>query len=204
MSRSSLTVGDTGGLISLALPLASPEYDHEAGAEPFGLLLTNYEVTVPDDVYRELEGLAADDGGTLLGNGEPSTGPTESELTAAAARVGTEARGAGYDVSDPYRSAATHDEPPSWGLDSGETAAIVQANHRNADSLLSDDFKSKADIVKRLDGNVEWLSSFDVLVEMTENGLLSPPDGREVAETIIRARNWENQPYAQRIVLKHL
>lgn len=204
MSEPRLTVGDTGGLLSLALPLASPGYDHEDGVEPFGLFLTNYEVTVPDDVSRELDGLATEEDGTLLGNDEPPTEPTESELTASAAKIVAEARGAGYDVRDPYRSSANHDEPPSWGLDDGETAAIVQANHLDADGMLSDDFKSKAKIVTHLDDDVEWLSSFDLLVEMKENGLLSLEDGRELAETIVRARNWENQPYVQRIVLKRL
>lgn len=204
MSEPRLTVGDTGGLISLALPLVSPSYDHEDGVEPFGLFLTNYDVTVPDDVYRELDGLATEEDSTLLGNDEPPTEPTESDLTASAAKIVAEAEGAGYDVSDPYRNSAGHDEPPSWGLDGGETAAIVQANHLDADGMLSDDFKSKAKIVTHLDDGVEWLSSFDLLVEMKENGLLSLEDGRELAETMIRARNWENQPYVQRIVLKRL
>lgn len=204
MSEPRLTVGDTGGLISLALPLVSPVYDHEDGVEPFGLFLTNYDVTVSEDVSRELNGLATDEDGTLLGNGEPPTTPTESELTAAAAEVVAGARNAGYDVSDPYQNSANHDEPPSWGLDGGETAAIVQANNLGADGMLCDDFKSKTKIVTHLDDSVEWLSSFDLLVEMNENGLFSFEEGRELAETIIRARNWENQPYVQKLVLKRL
>lgn len=204
MSEPSVTVGDTGGLLSLALPLVSPTYDHEEGVEPFGLFLTNYDVTVPEDVYGELRGLATDEDGTLLGNDDPPTDPTEAELTTAAAKVVTGAEGIGYDVSNPYQCSANHDEPPSWGLDGGETAAIVQANYLDADGMVSDDFKSKTKIVTRLDGTVEWLSSFDLLVEMKENDLFSPAEGRELAQTIIDARNWENQPYVQRVVLKHL
>lgn len=204
MSGPSVTVGDTGGLISLALPLVSPNYNHENGVEPFGLFLTNYDVTIPEDVFGELTGLATDEDGTLLGNDDPPDEPTEEELTAAAAKFVKGTKGAGYSVIDPYQYSADHDEPPSWGLDGGETAAIVQANSLDADGMVSDDFKSKSKIVSHLDDDVEWLSSFDLLVEMKENKLYSLRAGRELAETIIDARKWKNQPYVQKIVFKHL
>lgn len=204
MAVPSITVGDTGGLISLAIPLVAPDYHHGNNVEPLGLFLTNYDVTVPRGVFDELYGLANEADGTLLGSDEPPSQPDESQFAAAAAEVVTQAEGSGYEVRDPYAGADGRDDPPDWGLDAGETAAIVQANRIDADAMVSDDFKSKAAILRRLGGSTEWLSSFDVIVEMKENGLFSKQEGREVAEVIIAARNWEEQPYVQKTVLRRL
>lgn len=189
--------------MSLALPMVSPEYDHETDVEPFGLFLTNYDVRVPADVFDELRGLASEADGTILGDGRPPATPTTEELAVAAADVVTAAEGNGYVVSDPYENSPDHDEAPSWGLDDGETAAIVQANYVEASGMMSDDFKSKTAILRHLDDEVEWLSSFDLLVEMWSNDLFSKQEGRSVANTIAGARDWKNQPYVQNVIFKH-
>ncbi len=204
MTKPSITIGDTGGLISLAIPIVAPKYDHESDAEPFGLFLTNYDVTVPRDVFDELYGLASQADGTLLGDGDPPSSPTSEAFAFAAASVVTAAEGSGYEGRDAYTDEGSRDEPPDWKLDDGEIAAIVQANRIEADSMVSDDFKSETEICKHLDDSVEWLSSFDVLVEMKENDLLTKTEGREVADVIVDAREWEQQPDVQAVILRHL
>ncbi|WP_135824864.1 hypothetical protein [Halorussus ruber] len=200
----SITVGDTGGLISLAIPVVAPEYHHGDNVEPFGLFLTNYDVTIPQTIFDELYGLASEADETLLGNGESPPKPDSDRLVAAAAAVVTKAEGNGYEVREPYAGEEGHDDPPDWDLDGGETAAIVQANGIEADAMVSDDFKSKTAILRRLNETTEWLSSFDVLVEMSEGGLVSKREGQAVAEVIVNARNWEEQPYVQKTILRRL
>lgn len=181
------TVADTCSLVSLAIPLSHRNYDHNANPDPLRLFLSTHTVALPEQVLNganELKGMAQ------YNDLEGCAASNIRQLST-------------YHTQDPLALGSAPDSLPNWGLDDGETAAILLANVANYDYMISDEFTNRGTISAKL-GSPDWLSTPDLIVDFVSNGMMTKREGREVLNLIEKERSWTNQPYVQRLKRRHL
>ena len=173
-------VADTCALVSLAIPKADATYDTTSEPDPLQFLLTDCEVTVPIQVNNELQEMAGYD-----------------DIHAAAA-TNVLAASEHFAVSEPLLRDGTPDSLPAYGLDEGETAAIVLANTLDSDGLLTDEFNSLARIHAVVD-DVTIVPTPRLFREYASEGQLTTAQARKLIETIEPHRSWSDNSYVQKI-----
>jgi len=175
-------VADTSALVSLAVPRADAGVDTDT-PDPFQYLLTSCEVFVPPEVVTELRDLTQ-----------------YQDIHAAAANNVLAARGH-YTVKHPYDRDDTPDSRPTFGLDDGETDAIVLANSLGVDGFLTDEFGgTNFPLIHAVLQGPRIVPTPRLIVEYARNGHLTHEAGRRLITTISPHRSWENSPYVTQLL----
>ncbi|MFW6435426.1 MAG: hypothetical protein ACOCY1_03500 [Halovenus sp.] len=173
-------VADTCALVSLAIPKADATYDTAVDPDPLQYLLTGCDVTVPTQVEIELREMAG------------------YEDIHAAAATNVRAASAHYSVVDPLDCEDAPDTLPTYGLDEGETAAIVLANAIDVDALLTDEFNQLARIHALIENSM-LVPTPRLIRDYARVGYLSDVEVQQLIETIGGHRSWEQNNYVQAI-----
>jgi predicted nucleic acid-binding protein len=174
-------VADTCALVSLAIPKADTTYDTAVDPDPLQYLLTGCDVTVPTQVEAELREMAGYD-----------------DVHAAAA-TNVRAASKHYAVVDPLDHEDAPEALPTYGLDEGETAAIVLANGLGVDGLLTDEFNQLARIHALVEG-ARLVPTPRLLRDYARNGHLTDAQARRLVETIAPHRSWGENSYVQAVL----
>lgn len=178
-------VADTSALVSLAVPAAAPEYDAGANPDPLQYLLTSCAVVVPTAVVAELRDISQhqDIHGEAAGN-------------VLAARNH-------FRVDDPYDRDDTPDSRPAFGLDDGETDAIVLANGRAVDGVVIDEFGGvNFGLIHAVLERPRIVPTPRLICDYARNGHLTGDEARSLITTIGSHRSWENSPYVTQLLEK--
>lgn len=171
-------VADTSALVSLAVPSADARYDTDANPDPLQHLLTGHTVSVPTEVRTELREIARYD-----------------DLTAAAA-TNVRSASAHYTVCDPYDREDTPDERPAFGVDAGETDAIVLGNALDTDAVLTDEFGSTDfALLHAASTGPRLVTAPRLLRDYALDGHLSEQAARDLLELIGEERSWSESGY---------
>ncbi|WP_136717324.1 hypothetical protein [Halorientalis salina] len=175
-------VADTSALVSLAIPKADGAYDTDSNPDPLQYLLTSCAVSIPTQVRAELQNIAQ-----------------YSDIDGAAA-ANVLAASDHYTVEDPLQRSETPPALPEWGLDGGETAALVLANALGVDAFLTDEFagSSFALIHARL-ADATVVTTPRLLRDYAYTGHLSESDARTILDVIGRHRSWKHNSYVQHV-----
>ncbi len=175
-------VADTSALVSLGVPKAVSEYDVTSDPDPLQYLLTSCDVSVPPEVTSELHDVA---------QYEDVHGAAATDVLAASAH---------YAVEDPYRRAETPDDRPTFGLDDGETDAIVLANGLDADWFLTDEFGgTNFALIHAVLEASRIVPTPRLVVDYARNGHLRSDEARTLLSTIGDRRSWDDSPYVSQI-----
>lgn len=157
-------VADTSALVSLGCATQSPV---------LGILLSEYEVVVPEVVVAELEDVAAYDdeqargADRLLGR--------RDELSTVAVPLDAD-----------------------FPLDDGENAAVELANDRDASMLLCDEFNKIGLLHASLD-DVQLVTTPKFLLVLEAKDLLSASEVESSLDRIGEVRSWDGNSYVERI-----
>jgi len=174
-------VADTCALVSLAIPKSDTGYDTASEPDPLQYLLTGCEVTVPVQVKAELRKMAGYD-----------------DVHAAAA-TNVLAASEHYRVTDPLDRDDTPESLPAYGLDRGETAAIVLANALGVDAVLTDEFNQLSRI-HALTENATLVPTPRLLRDYARVGHMREEQARRLVETIAPHRSWGANSYVQAVL----
>lgn len=178
-------VADTSALVSLAVPRADPAVGTDT-PDPLQYLLTSCDVSVPPEVVTELHDIAQ-----------------YRDIHAAAANNVLAAR-SHYTVEEPYERDETPDTRPTFGLDDGETDAIVLANALGVDGVLTDEFGgTNFPLIHAVLRGPRIVPTPRLVVDYARNGHLSREEARMLITAISPHRSWENSPYVTQL-LHHL
>lgn len=158
-------IADTSALVSLGTV-------GDGEPSPLHLLETEYELLVPNEVYRELDEIASYD----------------DEHGSGAKNV------LGLLTENKRRTVELDREFP---LDDGENAAVSLANERGSDLLLCDEFNSLGLIHASL-ADTRLVTTPTLLSSLTRQGVLSSEEAISVLDSIAAARSWEENSYVQR------
>lgn len=178
-------VADTSGLVSLAVPNAASGDDTGTGPDPLQFLVTSCEVTVPPEVIDELRDIAQ-----------------YQDIHSVAARNVLAARNH-YSVEDPYDWNDSPSSRPAFGLDDGETDAIVLANTLDVDGFVVDEFGGTnfALIHAVLDGP-RIVPTPRLICDYARNGHMTHEEAHTLITTISQHRSWDNSPYVAQLLKK--
>ncbi|WP_226481224.1 hypothetical protein [Natrinema amylolyticum] len=157
-------VADTSALVSLGIVTSEPT--------PLRLLEAEYDLLVPDEVYRELEELAS----------------YEDDHGRAATRILDR-------LGDDHRQSVELDH--EFPLDDGENAAVSLANERGSNLFLCDEFNSLGLIHASL-ADTRLVTTPTLLSSFTQRGLLTAAETVSVLDSITAARSWDGNSYVQR------
>jgi hypothetical protein len=185
MSRPRLrtVVADTSALVSLAVPRADADYDTDTAPDPLQYLLTSCDVSVPPEVITELHDIAQ-----------------YQDIHRAAATNVLAARDH-YAVIDPYDRTDTPEERPTFGLDDGETDAIILANALSADGVLTDEFGgTNFALVHAALRGPRIVPTPRLLCDYARNGHMTYEEARRLITTISPHRSWEDSPYVAQLL----
>ncbi|WP_132057246.1 YlaK family protein [Halorussus amylolyticus] len=157
-------VADTSALVSLGCATDRPLLD---------LLVSEYEVSLPEIVVEELREIAAYDD--------------------------DQARGARA-VLDRIDDIATCPVPleSDFPLDDGENGAVVLANDRAASMLLCDEFNKVGLVHASLD-DVKLVTTPKLLLVLEANGVLSASEVIRLLDEISEVRSWDGNSYVERV-----
>ncbi|AWB26691.1 hypothetical protein [Halococcoides cellulosivorans] len=172
-------VADTCSLVSLAIPRADAS-DTASNPDPLQYLLTSTRVSVPTQVENELREMAGYD-----------------DVHAAAA-TNVLAASEHFRVVDPLAEDGGPDELPTYGLDTGETAAIVLANTNAVDALLTDEFTHLARIHALVEG-ATLVPTPRLIRDYARNGHLTVDQARDLLDVIGPSRSWDANSYVQAV-----
>ncbi|THE63894.1 hypothetical protein D8Y22_16365 [Salinadaptatus halalkaliphilus] len=176
-------VADTSALVSLGVVSADPTFETDSTPDPLRFLLTSCTVSVPPTVVSELRAVAQYD-----------------DIHAAAATNVLAAR-PHYSVVDPYERTATPDSRPSFGLDDGETDAIVLANALEADGVLTDEFGgTNFALVHAALVGPRIVPTPRLVCDYDRNGYMETEAVRTLLETIGDHRSWDESPYVAQLL----
>jgi len=175
-------VADTSALVSLAVPKVVSEND---SPDPLQFLLTSCKVTVPPEVVDELRDITQ-----------------YQDIHSAAARNVLAARNH-YRVKDPYGRNNSPESRPAFGLDDGETDAVVLANTLDVDGFVIDEFGGTnfALIHAVLEGP-RIVPTPRLICDYARNDHLTRKEARTLVTTISPHRSWENSPYVAQLLKK--
>lgn len=157
-------VADTSALVSLGIVDDEPT--------PIRLLEREYDLLVPDEVYRELGDIAS----------------YEDDHGRAASSVLDRLSG------DNRQSVELDREFP---LDDGENAAVSLANERGSGLFLCDEFNSLGLIHASL-ADTRLVTTPTLLSSLTKQELLTAAEARSILDSITAARSWDGNSYVQR------
>lgn len=176
-------VADTSTLVSLAVPRADTNYDTDTAPDPLQYLLTSCSVTVPPEVVTELRDIT---------QYQDIHGAAASNVLAARDH---------YTVEDPYERANMPESRPTFGLDDGETDAIVLANALDVDGALTDEFGGTnfALVHAALQGP-KIVPTQRLICDFARNGHMTHDEARTLITTISPHRSWENSLYVTQIL----
>ena len=175
-------VADTSALVSLAVPKADATYDATADPDPLQYLLTSCSVSIPSQVRAELQDIAGYDD------------------IAGAAATNVLAASNHYAIEDPLQRDGTPASLPDWGLDAGETAALVLANALGVDAFLTDEFAgSSFALVHASVASATIVTTPRLLRDYAYAGHLSEEEARTLLDVIGRHRSWEHSAYVQHV-----
>lgn len=174
-------VADTCALVSLAIPKADANYDTDTNPDPLQFLLTGCDVLVPAQIEAEIREMAGYD-----------------DIHAAAATNVLAAR-EHYRVSDPLERSDTPDTLPTYGLDTGETAAITLSNAVEPDAFLTDEFTNLARIHAVVEA-ATLVPTPRLLWSYARAGYLTSEEARTLVETIAPHRSWDANSYVQAVL----
>ncbi|QSG14695.1 hypothetical protein [Halapricum desulfuricans] len=174
-------VADTCALASLAIPRSVSSYDTASEPDPLQYLLTGSDVFVPTQVETELQEMAGYD-----------------DVHAAAA-TNVRAADEHYRVVDPLDREDADDALPAYGLDEGETAAIVLANALGVDALLTDEFTNLARVHALIEG-ATLVPTPRLLRDYARVGHMREEQARRLVETIAPHRSWGANSYVQAVL----
>lgn len=179
-------VADTSALVSLAVPRADAEYDTDTTPDPLQYLLTACAVSLPPAVVSELQD------------------PTQYRDIHGAAATNVLAARDHYTVSDPYDRGDTPEERPTFGLDDGETDAIVLANALGVDGVLTDEFGgTNFALVHAALRGPRIVPTPRFICEYARTDHMTHEEARALLDTISPHRSWENSAYVTQL-LGHL
>lgn len=185
MSRPRLgtVVADTSSLVSLAVPRADADYDTATAPDPLRYLLTTCDVSVPPEVVTEVRDIAQ-----------------YQDIHGAAARNVLAARDH-YTVEDPYERGNVSEARPTFGLDDGETDAIVLANARGVDGVLTDEFGgTNFALVHAALRGPRIVPTPRLIADYARNDRMTHQEARTLITVISPHRSWENSPYVSRLL----
>jgi len=176
-------VADTSALVSLAVPGADATYDTTSNPDPLQYLLTSCTVYVPTQVEAELQ-----------------TTAQYSDIHATAAANVLAANGH-YHVEDPLQRPDTPTTLPAYGLDDGETAAIVLANARDVDALMTDEFGGTnfALIHAALTGP-RIVPAPRLVYDYAKAGHMTVAEARQLLSIMGHHRSWTSNAYVQQLL----
>ncbi|SEH12687.1 hypothetical protein SAMN04487967_0917 [Natronorubrum sediminis] len=157
-------IADTSALVSLGIA--------DGCGSPLRLLETEYDLSVPDTVYGELEETALYDDV----HGQAASRVLELLTT------------------DQCQSVELDQKFP---LDDGENAAVSLANSQNAEILLCDEFNSLGLIHASL-ADTRLVTTPVLLSSFSRNELLTPAQSITLLDSIAAKRSWEENSYVQR------
>jgi hypothetical protein len=176
-------VADTSALVSLAVPSADARYDADANPDPLHHLLTGHTISVPTEVQIELREVAGYD-----------------DLTAAAA-TNVLSASAHYTVCDPYDRGDTPDERPAFGVDAGETDAVVLGNTLDADAVLTDEFGSTDfALLHAASTGPRLVTAPRLLRDYALDGYVTEQTARDLIELIGEERSWTESSYVDALL----
>jgi hypothetical protein len=140
-------------------------------------------VTVPPEVVDELRDV------------------TQYQDTHAAAARNVLAARNHYRVTDPYSRNDTPESRPAFGLDDGETDAVVLANALDVDGFVIDEFGGTnfALIHAVLEGP-RIVPTPRLICDYARNDHMSREEAHTLITTISPHRSWENSPYVAQSV----
>lgn len=175
-------VADTSALVSLAVPRVDPKYDTADAPDPLQYLLTACDVSVPPKVVEELQDITQ-----------------YQDIHSSAATNVLDARDH-YSIEDPFKRSDTPNKIPTFGLDQGETIAILLANARGVDGFLTDEFGgTNFPAIHAVLGGPRIVPTPRLLVDFARNGHMSHEEARELLDATSSHRSWENSPYVARL-----
>lgn len=176
-------VADTSALVSLAVPRADVAIDTDSLPDPLGYLLTSCDVFVPPEVIGELRTLAQ----------------YQDVHAAAANNVLTASHH--YTVEDPYMLEGTKDTRPTFGLDDGETDAIVLANALECDAFLTDEFGgTNFPLIHAVLQGPRIVPAPRLICDFARNGHMTHDEARRLLRAIGSHRSWDNSPYVAQLL----
>jgi predicted nucleic acid-binding protein len=157
-------VADTSALVSLGCATDPSVLD---------ILISRFEVAVPEVVVAELEEVAA----------------YEDDQARAVRRVLDR-----KDEIEIHRVALDDDLP----LDDGENGAVILANERDASMLLCDEF-NKIGLVHASLNDVKLVTTPKLLLGLEAKDLLSTTEVETVLAEIGDVRSWDGNSYVERV-----
>lgn len=157
-----LVVADTSSLISLGTVIADPN-------NPLDILITEHQVSIPEQVVSELEATAS------------------FEDSAAVAAQAVLNRSSDFDI----RPTELDEDFP---LDDGENATVALANELDATQMLCDEFNHLALIHASL-ADSRLVTTPTLLTAFVRNEHLSALEAEDLLSAMSDARSWASNSY---------
>lgn len=184
MGDGPVAVVDANALLNLATPVVDGREDAPSGGDPLRAVLTAYDVYAPATVLGEVAG---------------ATGSRDLLSVAADAVMKVSAHLTTRDV------AAEIDEPPEYGLDTGESRAIWLANELEADLFVTDEFNASNYLLvaMALEDRNTLFTSPHVLCKLAEREVLAAEYVSSVLAYLCDVKHWD-RAYVDRLRSKYL
>jgi len=157
-------VADTSALVSIAC----------ARTDLLGVLVGEYELTVPLEVVDELEETAAYD----------------DEQARAAERALRSVKGSAVGVQETELD-------PDFPLDKKQNAAVTLANTADADPFLCDEF-NRIGLIHASLSSARLVTTPKLLEVLVHRRALTRSDAVEALDDVSELRNWGNNSYVER------
>jgi len=184
MSEQSTVVVDTNVLLNLATAVVDGRERAPSGEDPLLAVLSTYDVHVPASVLGEVSTAAS---------GEDLLASAATAVLRASHHVTT------HDVGDGI------DDPPEYGLDTGETHGIWLANELAAALFVTDEFNTTNYLLVSLalDDRDTLYTTPHLLCVLAANDILSPQYVAGALTYYMDTKGWDRQ-YVEQLRNRYL